>query len=1348
MTLKLKRKSNFIIILLIFVSYFVIPFSGILLNYSNTYNQLEHEFIPKESLSTSLNSEASSKYLNFESQSKSKYAKFDTSLNEYLVNLTLDKTELYKRIQVVVLFEDGISKEERMKIIDSTFDDYKFVRHYDIIPGTYIKINSKQLIDNYQKIEGLKSIKKIFKSNYYKSPYIIEGNLQTSSLNSEDYPNWWVSAVGANNLPYNGSGVKVAVIDTGIYNHPDLNIINNSNFVTDENPLNYDDTLGHGTHVGGIIAGSGESSSGKYRGIAPGALLINARAGNASGLTDTDIISAIEWSATPTSLKGAGADIISMSFGGGYPVLSDLITQTITSARALYGVVFVSSAGNSGPEYLTGSTPASSAESIAVGATNKNNELASFSSWGPTYRYIGYPDVVAPGVDIISTEAPNSIISEEKRLIGDFFDFPGDGDYIPLSGTSMSCPVVAGALAILLEAYPNITPETARIALIEGARKLNDENEADYLKSGAGIINVSASLDYLNNLNESHTNINDIVKIYPDTLPVKPFDLLNFPGDYQKFNLTVISGNSTTYNIEIPNNIQGVSISYNTFLPSYSEIGISFLELGIEITPDAIPGIRNFQINLTVGGVLYDSVNVLLDIRLPESKVLMESYHGLNDWFPEISKFYQMGFYEAIADFTERNISVDYNMEYWTPDYNKNFNNSILTEEKLAQYNLIVLQNPLLPYSSLEIKNLKDYFENGGNIFFLGTRYQDLALENLNYLFSQLDVDIQINEENIMDDNWLGIGTSVSAQTIKNFSNIKLFNNVNDVYWQYGNSFTVSGNAESAATIGNNTVVALYNGTSHGTGSLLAFGDLHWMYYDYQSTNYSQSHFNVLNNIIDFLLPEEQVSININLRSYDIPTSKINLYLYLKNQSSDSPISQSDYDSLEVKIRNSTFTKSIKLNTNFSDNGIYFNNTFNLPLPNYKAYIIEVNLTIGINSYNKVSKILYFDKSEMPQIIQLSSTDRAITRAPIVSTVLEAEMDASTYKNITGYLSIYSHSFYNSKMSVNKTIVLTNQSLNMYSYNFDPATSDPSGFGIYYIVPVNSNYTNPYSPRYDFEIVNNPPSILKSSSSFNLVGYGDVYFDETESDKGSYVYTATQGDKFIFAVNVRDSVNYEDPSSNMRVFVNLFTCSVSGDNYIFLIPPHTIEVTELNYETSSGKYEGSFIIPDTMLYSSITGIKPISTAAGFNFDTSEGYLSLFYITVYDSEGETDDFIIILKISVPPIDISLLIIIIISIVALIGVVSLFVYYARKKKYPRTTQIQPIYEDIYYSPAYDEPSEESYLVPDSLSSVGASFYCPFCGHALRTPKKFCPSCGESLEFFNQNEENNVENGTNND
>ncbi len=1334
---KLKRKSNLLVISLIFISYFVIPVSGIQLNYFNSFTQVEKEIISLDSLPSSLTSESSPREINVESYSESKYSKFDKGLSEYLTNLTLTQIEKPERIQIMVHFEDFINKEERIEILDSIFDDYKFVRNYDIIPGTYIKINPHQLIINEHVIDGIKSIKTIYKNKFYRNPYILGSSPKTSALAPEDYSNWWVSAVGAEDLSYDGSGVKVAVIDTGIYNHPDLNIINNSNFVTDESQLDYNDDVGHGTHVGGIIAGNGGGSSGQYRGIAPGALLINARAGNASGLSDFDIINAIQWSSTPTSKWGAGADIISMSFGGGYPILSDLITHVITTARMLYGVIFVASAGNSGPGYFTGSTPASGAEVISVGATNRNDKLASFSSWGPSYRYLGYPDVVAPGVNIISTESPNSIISEEQRYIGDFFNFAGDADYIPLSGTSMSCPIVAGALAILLEAYHTITPETARIALIEGARKLTNGNDAYYLRSGAGIINVSASLKFLNNLNETISDINDIAKIYPDVLPVKPYDLLNFPGDHQKFNLTVISGNSTTYDIEIPNNIQGVSISFDTFLPLYSEVGISFLELEIKINQDALPGIRNFPVNLTLGGELYDTVNIVLDIRLPENRILMESYHGLNDWFPDIASFYQIGFYEAIADLTESNISVDYNMEYWTPDYDKNLNNSILTEERLAQYDIIFLQSPILPYSTLEINNLKNYFDTGGNLFFLGTRYQDLAMENINHLFSKLNTSIQIEEENIVNDNWLGIGTSVNSQNISNFNNPTIFSDVNSVYWQYGNSFTVSGNAESIASINNKTVVALYNGSAQGKGNLVAFGDLHWLYYDYQSTSSSQDHFNLLNNLMEFMLPREPVSINVNLKRDRISNSKIDLFLYLKDQTSESPITPSDYDSLEVIIRNSTFSKTIILNNTFANSGLYFNNSYNVPNPSFSPYIIEVNLTIGLKEYNKITKILYFDKSEVPQIIRLSSDDPSITRAPGDSTDLGAEMDDSTYGNIEGYLSIYPHSFYNSKKSVNQTFILTYQVPNIYIYNFDPDPSDPSGFGIYYIVPLNSNYTTPNSPRYVFEIINNPPIILKASSSFSLSGYADVYFDDTESDEGSYVYSATQGDEFNFAVNIRDSVNYEDSTSDMRVFVNLFICSAS-EEYIFLIFPQSIEVSELSYESISGKYEGSFIIPDTMQYSTISGIKSIPTAHGFDFNTNEGYLGIFYITVYDSEGESDDFIIILVISGRPFDFSLIIIIVISIVALLAVTTLIVHYARKKKYPRTPPLRPRYEEYYSRPVYDETEEENYIVPESISSVGASYYCPFCGDPIKVPKKFCPNCGESLEFLDQDEE----------
>jgi hypothetical protein len=470
-------------------------------------------------------------------------------------------------------------------------------------------------------------------------------------------------------------------------------------------------------------------------------------------------------------------------------------------------------------------------------------------------------------------------------------------------------------------------------------------------------------------------------------------------------------------------------------------------------------------------------------------------------------------------------------------------------------------------------------------------------------------------------------------------------------------------------------------------------------------------------------LPKEEVAINIDLLGERISSSAIDMSIYLKNLTKESPITTSDYTSLNVLIKNQSYSSSIILNTTYSSDGIYFNSTFNIPFPSYSPYSIEVNLTIGSKEYIKVTKILYFDPTKIPKIVDFYSADDSITRANGVSTNLIAEMDNPSYGSIEGYLSIYSYSIFNTKKSENKTLIFTHSVLNNYIHNFDPDTTDPSGFAIYYIIPMNSNYTNPKSPRAVFKIKNRSPEIIKTTSFFN-----GISFDQTESDEGSRVYTATQGNTFNFEVDVRDSVNYEDDNSNMRVFINLFIVSVTFP-YIYLIFPQAIEVSELNFEITSDKYEGSFTIPETMQYSSISGNKSVSTVTNFNSNTNEGYLGLLYLTLYDSEGGTDDFAIILIISAKPIDLSMIIIIIVSLMALIGVVSFMVYYARRKRYPR--QARPRFQEYHYPTIYDEEVEETSMPPRILPELGPSFYCPFCGEFIRTPKKFCPHCGESFK-----------------
>ncbi|MHA2039518.1 MAG: hypothetical protein ACW98X_24115, partial [Promethearchaeota archaeon] len=85
--------------------------------------------------------------------------------------------------------------------------------------------------------------------------------------------------------------------------------------------------------------------------------------------------------------------------------------------------------------------------------------------------------------------------------------------------------------------------------------------------------------------------------------------------------------------------------------------------------------------------------------------------------------------------------------------------------------------------SPLEMINLKNYFESGGNLLFFGTRYQDMVIENVNHVFTQLDVDIQINEENLMNDNWLGWRTIINSQSIADFISTPIFDNVSKFRW-------------------------------------------------------------------------------------------------------------------------------------------------------------------------------------------------------------------------------------------------------------------------------------------------------------------------------------------------------------------------------------------------------------------------------------------------------------------------------------------------------------------------------------------------------------------------------------
>jgi len=284
----------------------------------------------------------------------------------------------------------------------------------------------------------------------------------------------------------NGSGVKVAVLDTGIdRNHPDLDDL-------DDNATTYDlkviaekcftnenhtwDGYGHGTHCASIAAGTGEASNHTYVGVAPAAFLLNGKVLTDGGWGyNSWIISGIEWAVNEST------NVISMSLGANINGDgTDPLSMALDWATN-QGVTCVVAAGNSGGGGMfTVGTPAVSKEAITVGATTKADEIIYFSSQGPSSDYRLKPDVCAPGVDIVAARANGTGMGTQ---INDH--------YTGASGTSMSTPHVAGVAALILQARPDWNPSMIKSALMTNAKTLNER----LWRQGAGRIDACAAVN-------------------------------------------------------------------------------------------------------------------------------------------------------------------------------------------------------------------------------------------------------------------------------------------------------------------------------------------------------------------------------------------------------------------------------------------------------------------------------------------------------------------------------------------------------------------------------------------------------------------------------------------------------------------------------------------------------------------------------------------------------------------------------------------------------------------------------------------------------------------------------------
>ncbi|GGV26869.1 hypothetical protein GCM10010293_25750 [Streptomyces griseoflavus] len=255
---------------------------------------------------------------------------------------------------------------------------------------------------------------------------------------------------------YDGTGVRIAVLDTGVdATHPDLKgqVTAAKNFTSAPTA---GDKVGHGTHVASIAAGTGARSKGTYKGVAPGAKVLSGKVLDDSGSgDDSGILAGMEWAAAQ------GADVVNLSLGGMDTAEVDPLEAAVNKLSAEKGILFAIAAGNEGPQSV--GSPGSADAALTVGAVDGKDRLADFSSTGPRVGDGAVkPDVTAPGVDITAASAKGNDIARE---VGE-----KPAGYLTISGTSMATPHVAGAAALLKQQHPTWTSAELKGALTGSAK--------------------------------------------------------------------------------------------------------------------------------------------------------------------------------------------------------------------------------------------------------------------------------------------------------------------------------------------------------------------------------------------------------------------------------------------------------------------------------------------------------------------------------------------------------------------------------------------------------------------------------------------------------------------------------------------------------------------------------------------------------------------------------------------------------------------------------------------------------------------------------------------------------------
>jgi len=390
-----------------------------------------------------------------------------------------------------------------------------------------------------------------------------------------------------NGFRYTGKGVTVMVNDSGIDATLDdlaygKKVVQNVQAATHaqalsivgvsgtwiENQQTTDLNVGHGTHCAGTVAGLGSHSNGKYKGAAPGADLVGY--GSGAGLSILDALGGYDYALTHMFDFNSPIRIMSNSWGssGKYEPFGPISVASYKAAK--FGMISVFAAGNSGPGEDTHNPYAQIPWGLSVGAGTKDGKLIDFSSRGKRgesgsftmfdgeeWTYHNEVSVVAPGVDIISTRAKTNVTSNGGDADIDAIETEYLPFYTMISGTSMATPHVAGIIALMLEANPNLQPLDIKRILQESATNMPGYERYEV---GTGYVNAhSAIAGALGAKEEAKETVNNINSFNSNAILIADENNIDFEVFYSPI------GGSESFEFEVEDGVAWVSASSETF---------------------------------------------------------------------------------------------------------------------------------------------------------------------------------------------------------------------------------------------------------------------------------------------------------------------------------------------------------------------------------------------------------------------------------------------------------------------------------------------------------------------------------------------------------------------------------------------------------------------------------------------------------------------------------------------------------------------------------------------------------------------------------------------------------------